>query len=305
MGRRTATPAHFEPLTGEDAYGRLEFYARKFAEGAYNCLVVVGPPGKLKTSVVKRAVPGAVLISCNATHVEVFCELQRHPNKPIILDDADGLFGKPEGLRLLKALTDPNKPATVSHHTNYPERHGLQKTFQTASPVVIIDNAWGGTSSHHLAALEDRARLFYFDPPPAALHRRMAGEAWFDESDIYDFVGILLFFMGDQGSCKGKASPPQAAGLSTRLYHKAREAKRAGEYWQEYVLGQCVKDPDERAMVAAHLKQVSADQRCGLWRGRTGKGQSCFYAVKRKLLLRLRSGDRALTDHLVRRLEGE
>ena len=40
---RSKKPIHFEPQTGNDAFERLEFFARQFAQGLYNCLVFVGP----------------------------------------------------------------------------------------------------------------------------------------------------------------------------------------------------------------------------------------------------------------------
>ena len=57
---RSRKPIHFEPLTGPDAYERLEFFARRFAQGRYNCLVFVGPPGRLKSSIIERTVKDKV-----------------------------------------------------------------------------------------------------------------------------------------------------------------------------------------------------------------------------------------------------
>jgi hypothetical protein len=262
----------------------LDFFAWRFAQGKYNCLVFVGPPGRLKSSIIERETQGdAVLISCNLTFVEVFCEMQRHQNEKLVLDDADGLYRTDEGRRLLKALTNPRKPTLVSHHSNYPETLGLKKSFTTSSPVCIIDNAWGGVTNEHVEALEDRSRLFLFDPPPQAVHRRMASEEWFTDPEIYDFVGEHLPFISYEEQGKGK-------GLSVRLYVKALEAKEAGEDWRDFVLKQYVKGPDKDLLLVYSdplFANKGVEEKCQAWMTKTGKARSTFYDHKRQLLARL------------------
>jgi hypothetical protein len=281
---RTKKPIHFEPLTGEDAYEQLEFYARGFANNKYNCLVVVGPPGRLKSSIIERATQGhARLISGNGTHFEVFCELQRHINENIIIDDADGLYGSDDGRRLLNQVTNPKKPTLVSHHSKSAEALGLQKEFRTSSRVFIVDNAWGSNSNERLEAMEDRSRLFLFDPPPVAIHRRMGLVDWFHDTEIIDFVGEHLYFINYEDAGRGK-------GLSVRLYVKALEAKEAGEDWRDYILKQYVKGPDKDLLAIysdPYFQGRSVEERCQAFMTRSGKSRSTFYDHKRQLLARL------------------
>jgi hypothetical protein len=275
---RSTRPDYFERLDAADAYARLEFYAKHFARGHYNCLVICGPPGRLKSSIIERAVQGAAFtISGNNTPFDVFTDLRRHLNELIVIDDADGLYGEPAGLRLLKGLTNPKKPATV--HWGSRAVASDRQEIRTDSKVCIIDNAWG-RASEHVIALEDRSRLFLFDPPPLAVHRQMANEEWFTDTEIYDFIGDHLFFIKE---AKGK-------GLSVRVYVKALEAKEAGEDWREYVLRQYVKGPDLDLLVIEadpYFRGASVEKKCQAWMTRTGKARSTYFDHKRQLLGRL------------------
>jgi hypothetical protein len=256
--------------------------------------VFVGPPGRLKSSIIKRATKGnAVVISCNASHVEVFCEVQRQQLAAeaagaalrLVLDDADSLYGTDEGRRLLKHLTEPLKPATVSHHTNYPEKLGLKKVFTTSAQVCIIDNAWGGVNNEHVQAVEDRGRLFYINPPVTAVHKRMANEEWFTDTEIYDFVGEHLHWISyDEGPGTGK-------GLSVRLYVKALEAKEAGEDWRDFILKQYIQDKLDKDLLLVYsdpyFAAKSVEEKCQAWMTKTRKSRSTFFDRKRALLARL------------------
>jgi hypothetical protein len=274
---RLQKPSHFEQLTGPDAYEKLRFYASRFAKGDYNCLIVLGPPGRLKSSIFAQEVQGrARIISCHATPFDVFCQAQEHTDRLLILDDADSLYADAQGQRLLKLLTNPRKPVVVEWNSAAPERVGLKKSFTTSSRVCLIDNAWGG-GSEHVAALEDRSRLFLFDPPPVAVHQEVKQQGWFRDDEVYAFVGRLLpWVSGDKG-------------LSVRVYVKALEAKRAGEDWKRFVLGQFVSNPADVALLAIEedptLKDQPVEARCRAWMGRTGLSRSAYF--DRKRLLRL------------------
>ena len=225
MGRRNQRPVHFEPLM---MYEQLRFYARKFGLGCYNCLVVVGPPGRLKSTIIEGEAKNAHLISGNASPFEVFLEAQQHRDELLLIDDADGLYADSPGQRLLKQLTNPKTPKTVSWHTEAPVQKGMEKVFTTSSKVCIVDNAWN-THNEHIAALEDRSRLFLFAPPPSEVHLVMEHQSWFYDDEIYEFIGQNLTLFTD---------------LSVRVYEKALEAKNAGEDWREFVLKKCVSEID-------------------------------------------------------------
>ena len=270
---RLRRPVHAELIT---EYDQLRFYARKLAQGLYNCLIFVGPPGRLKSSIIEAETKGqSYLISGHAMPFEVFCEAQEHKDVPLlIIDDADGLYGKPQGQRLLKALTNPRTPKRVPWISNAPASRGLLKVFETNSKVCIIDNAWN-TENEHIAALEDRARLFLFDPPPAEVHKEMGRQDWFGDDDIYQFVGDNLCFFTE---------------LSARSYVKAAEAKAAGEDWRAYLLKACIDKADMTIILLeyeAAWRDRSVEEKAEEFQRRAGMCRATYFNRKRNLMPRM------------------
>lgn len=268
----TRKPSNAEQLT---TYEQLRFYARNFALGNYNCLIFVGPPGQLKSSILEEETKGrAHMISGHATPFEVFCECQEHANQMLIIDDADGLYKEAAGQRLLKNLTNPKSPKTVYWTSDAPTHRGLAKTFQTTSRVCIIDNAWN-TQNEHIAALEDRSRLFLFDPTPDEVHLEMERQDWFHDDEVYQFIGENLTFIKD---------------LSARLYVKAEEAKRASEDWRRYILKQFVKDAELAVILIEYdpaFRPASVAEKAAEFMRRTGLGRTSYQNHKRNLMLRM------------------
>jgi hypothetical protein len=270
---RSRRPAHAELIT---EYERLRFYARKFGLGLYNCLIFLGPPGRLKSSIVEAETKGqAHLISGHATPFEVFCEAQANKDKFLIIDDADGLYREAQGQRLLKNLTNPKNPKAVYWTSDAPSGRGLQKSFITTSKVCIIDNAWN-TQNEHIAALEDRSRLFLFDPPPVEVHKEMEVEDWFTDDEIYAFIGENLCFLPE---------------LSVRAYVKASEAKEAGEDWREYLLKTYVRGDDLPLLLLEYepeWRDRSVQEKQVEWSRRTNKCRATYFNRKRMLQDRMK-----------------
>lgn len=256
---RNRRPAHAERISD---YAKLRFYATRFGQGLYNCLIFIGPPGRLKSSIIEEATKGSAhLISGHATPFEVFCEAQEHKDELLIIDDADGLYREAMGQRLLKNLTNPKSPKSVYWTSDAPKGRGLLKVFQTTSKVCIIDNAWN-TQNEHIEALEDRSRLFLVNPPPLEVHKEMELQAWFHDEEIYNFVGQNLCFFTD---------------LSARAYVKAAEAKEAGEDWQEYLLKTYIERNDLTLLLLEYdndWKDKTVAEKCQEWSRRTGKCRS-------------------------------
>lgn len=269
---RTRKPVQAEKIT---TYERLRFYAHNFALGNYNCLIFVGPPGRLKSSVVEQETQKAAhIISGHATPFEAFCECQEHANQLLVIDDADGLYREVSGQRLLKQLTNPKSPKKVTWTSEAPAQRGLAKSFETTSKVCIIDNAWNN-SNEHVAALEDRSRLFLFDPPSAEVHLEVERQDWFHDDEIYTFIGANLAFIKD---------------LSVRLYVKAEEAKRASEDWREYILKQFVKDAELVVILIEHdpaFQNSSVEEKAAEFTRRTGLSRTSYQNHKRNLKLRM------------------
>ena len=267
-------PRNQRPFNAEkiETYEDLRFYARKFGLGFYNCLIFIGPPGRLKSSILEQETKGeAHLISGHATPFKVFCEAQEHANQLLILDDADGLYKEATGQRLLKNLTNPKLPKTVMWMSGKPESMGLLKKFETTSKVCIIDNAWNN-QNEHIRALEDRSRIFLFDPPPHEVHQEMSDQDWFNDEEIYQFIGDNLCFFKE---------------LSVRSYVKAEEAKRAGEDWREFLLQQAMDGKDLQLILIEYdeeWKNQSVDQKCKEWIRRTGGSRATYYNRKKSFL---------------------
>lgn len=282
---RSRRPVHAEQLK---TYDELKTFAKKFGQGAYNCLIFIGPPGRLKSSIITAETKGnAHLISGNATACEVFCEAQVHKDELLIIDDADGLYADLRGQRLLNALTNPVNPKTVPWHSNEPEKRGLEKTFQTTSKVCIIDNAWGGTASEKIEALEDRSRLFVFDPSPDEVHAQMFFQEWFTDDEVFRFIGDFLGFFSD---------------LSVRIYVKAVEAKEAGEDWRAYILNRCVNATDLVLLLLEYepaWKDQPIEDKATEFARRTKRCRATYFNRKKKMLERLSDMGKLTNDNVL------
>lgn len=269
---RNSRPANAEKI---GSYEELRRFAKRFGEGGYNCLIFVGPPGRLKSTVIEEETKGeAHLISGNASPFEVFCEAQENANKLLVIDDADSLYRDSSGQRLLKQLTNPKSEKLVSWTTNAPASRDLAKSFVTTSKVCIIDNAWNG-KNEHILALEDRARLFLFEPSPSEVHDEMSCQDWFNDDEVYQFIGDNLSFYPE---------------LSVRSYVKASEAKEAGEDWRRYLLKGCVDPLDLELLLIEYDADWGGrpvDEKCKEWCQRTTKSRATYFNRKRSLMQRM------------------
>ncbi len=269
---RNTRPAHAELIT---EYDKLRFYAHKFGQGLYNCLIFVGPPGRLKSSIIEAETKGqAHLISGHATPFEVFCEAQENQDKLLIIDDVDGLYREASGQRLLKNLTNPKTPKAVYWTSDAPANRGLLKSFETTSKVCIIDNAWNA-GNEHITALEDRFRLFLFDPSAPEVHREMGLQDWFGDDEIYVFVGENLCFLPE---------------LSARAYVKAAKAKAASEDWREYLLKNHVRGHDLQLLLMEYDNQWRdrpTGEKVEEWMRRTGCCRATYFNRRNALVARM------------------
>ena len=71
-------------------YGELDQFVGAFAEGLLNLLVIVGRPGVQKSHAVRAAVGRrACWIDGNATAFGLYCQLYRHRDRPVVIDDVE------------------------------------------------------------------------------------------------------------------------------------------------------------------------------------------------------------------------
>jgi hypothetical protein len=214
-----------DPVLVVRTYQELERYARAFADGHLNLVLIYGDPGLGKSRCVRQAIgDNACRIDGTATAFGIYLEAYEHRNQPMVLDDVDGLYRDRNGIRLLKALcqTDPVKYLSWQTDSKTLQRRGIPQQFTTTSRVVIIANQWKSLNVD-VAALEDRGHLLHFAPAPIEVHHHAA--QWFWDQAIFDFVAAHLYLMKSH---------------SLRTYVLAWELKKAGLDWQQGVLGRCL-----------------------------------------------------------------
>ncbi len=226
-------PSHAVRLT---TFAELEPYVRAFGEGHLNLLMIFGPPGVGKSRSVRQALGSQVCwIGGQATPFGIYLQAYEHRNKPIVLDDVDGLYADRLGIRLLKALGQTERTKTLSWQTAAPTlaRSGIPRQFTTTSRVALVGNDWK-TLNADVAALEDRGHLLLFEPTPLEVHRQAA--RWFWDQEIFDFVADHLHLTAQH---------------SLRTYCHAWELKRADLDWRQGVLCRCLTGV---ALAVAKLK---------------------------------------------------
>jgi hypothetical protein len=213
-------PAFHTQLT---TYGELRHFGQAFAEGHLGLLILLGPPGIGKSKTF-RDLNGeaACWIAGSASPFGIYVECFRHRDRPIILDDVDGLARDRQGVRLLKALCQTDSEKKVSWHTHSIalEQQKVPRSFKTTSHVAILANSW--FFSEDVQALEDRGHVVVFDPSPLEIHQQAS--AWFWDQEIFDFVAVHLRLIGQH---------------SFRTYITAWERKQAGLDWHSAVLNRC------------------------------------------------------------------
>lgn len=217
------------------SYEELETFMRAFAMGHMNLVILIGAHGLAKSRIVRTILGEDVCwIEGNASPFGIYAELYRNRDKFIVIDDVDSLSTDKSGTRLLKNLCQSEPEKRVSWHTAAKglEKQQIPREFVTTSRVVIISNDWRSTN-RNTAAVEDRGHVLRFQPTAWEVHRK-AGE-WFDDLEIYDWVGERL---------------DQILEPSMRLYYRAREQKLGGLPWERLIQEQ---PTDKRKRLAYEL----------------------------------------------------
>jgi hypothetical protein len=225
-----------------ETYTELEHYARAFADGHLNLLVLTGAAGLGKSQCFHRALSGSVCwIDGNASAFGIYRLAYQHRHQPLVLDDVDGLYQDRRGVRLFKALCQTDLVKTVSWHTAIAstEPGAIPRQFTTTSKVAIIANQWK-TLNADVAALQDRGHCLHFAPSALEVHREAA--RWFWDQEVHDFVATCL---------------PWLEQHSLRSYVLACELKKAGLDWRQALLSRCLTG------VALQVAKLRADPSFG------------------------------------------
>jgi len=258
------------------SYPDLERYLYRFSEGELHLVLLLGKPGIGKTEAVKRAMRLDGDLTGQALYVEghaqpfgLYQELWRYRDRPVVLDDLDRLYANPDCVRILKPLCNTRCKKRISWLSNaVASVPDLPTEFTTDSSVILIANEWR-TLNGNVRALEDRAIILWFNPSHQEIHRRTA--EWFDEPDIYQFIGSYL---------------PHVPHLSMRYYDKARRLRRAGFVdWQKSLLQMMLSDRSVAVVAGLQLdpRMQSDKQRVTQFIAETGLSRATYYRIKTNL----------------------
>jgi len=233
---RVTKPTHSMTIT---EYDELHTLVEAFAAGKLNLVILVGSAGTAKSQTVRQAVGSrSGWIEGNASAFGMYQQFFEHRDKPIVIDDVDGLFADKAATKLLKCACQTDKIKSLAWHTAAAGiGTDIPKTFQTSSQVMIIANDWK-TLNANVAAVQDRGHLVYFEPTAEAVHLKVA--EWFDDQAVFDWFADHLHLI------------PQP---SMRNYVRAAELKSAGMDWTKVLLRDTVP---EKALLVAKLKGDSS-----------------------------------------------
>ncbi len=263
---RSSVPENVIELT---TYADLEEFAKSFAAGYFNLLIIVGERGLQKSTTIRRALPEtACWIQGAASPFVIYQKLFRHLDCPVVIDDVDRLYRNKDGINLLKCLCQTEASKTVSWQsaTRQLEKEGVPREFSTSSHLIIFSNDWQ-TLNENVAAVEDRGHTIRFIPTAREVHERTA--EWFDDAEIYSWIGDRLHLI---------KSP------SMRLYYRARELKLAGFDWQRFTLS--VPEDKRRTLVAELLdddRYQTQEERVRAFKDRGGGCRATFFNHARRL----------------------
>ena len=219
-------------------YDELNAYLASFRDGDFNLVVLIGSWGVGKSQMVRESLGDkGCWIEGTSTPFGMYSLFYRYRNKPIVLDDIDSIYSDPHSVSLLKSIcrTELTKRVAWNARNGFLEREGLPKQFTTTSPVMIICNEWK-TLNKNVAALEDRAVIFRFEPGPREVHAQ-AG-TWFKDREIYDWF---------EGQLDGIETH------SFRYYVKAAQFKKGGHPWKLVFVP--ARNRDKREILVEELLQ--------------------------------------------------
>ena len=165
----TGVVGHPEGAILLSSYQQLDRFVRAFADGQLNLLFLLGRPGVQKSRIVQAAVGArAGWIDGSATAFGLYCQLYRHRDELVVLDDVDGLYRDRAAVRLLKCVCQTEPIKRVAWHSDAAtlRREGIPRSFETRSRLAIIANELR-TPNVNVRAVQDRGHIIVFEPSPA------------------------------------------------------------------------------------------------------------------------------------------
>jgi hypothetical protein len=283
MNARSRSPAVPREVIRLTDYTQLELYLTKFARGELGLVLLLGRHGTGKSESVKQALAmpadteiatematqGALIVEGHMQPFGLYRQLWDYRDQPIVLDDLDRLYADPDCVRLLKPLCNTVREKRLHWLTNLTLNDGaLPPTFTTASSVILIANEWKSLNPN-VRALEDRAIILHFCPSNEEVHRKVG--QWFDDSEVYDFLGRLLSVI---------------PAVSMRHYCKGSQLRRAGfSDWRNSLLQMIIPDWRVVSVIAVqHDPELhSEQQRVARFIATNGASRATYFRIKSKL----------------------
>jgi hypothetical protein len=287
VAKRDQLPDNALVVTEYDEFREI---VQAFVDGHHELISIIGGPGLGKSEEVKRRMQAKhggckwTLIKGKHTSLDLYRKLYHARLLPVVIDDLDGLFSSPNNTAILKCLCDTQRVKRVEYGSMHPaftrDQNPLPPSFESISRVSIIANEWR-TVSKNLEAIQDRGLLVFFRPDAVEVHREVARGRWFDDPEIFDFIGRHLFLI----------TRP-----SFRFYITARNHKRSGLDWRDLILrtieseatsnlirvARLLADSSYDALPAPETAREEAFAR--LDRGSRAISRATYHRYKKKLL---------------------
>ena len=284
-------------LVVED-FGEFRELIQSWIEGHYELMVILGGAGLGKSETIERQMsvskgkPNSkwAYIKGKITPLKLYQTLYDYRLLPIIFNDVDTLLKDETSVSLLKCVCDTSKVKTVQWSSTHAAFGTLPKNFESISQTLLITNSWEKVSQN-ISALHNRGVVVLFRPTALEIHREVGEGGWFDDQEVWEFIGKNLFLM----------TRPDF-----RFYLHARNHKRAGKDWKDLTLrmlesaldqdaGQTREEKEKLVLVAKLLADPKFDQmdapeteRERIFKTCFGRGGSraTYHRHKRKLLER-------------------
>ena len=198
-----------------------------------------------KSEIVKRTMQevlgpqGWGLIKGKHTPLDLYERMYRFRRVLSVLDDLDDLLQRKENVMLLKCVCETAPVKRVEWGSWYSAFASgeLPKSFRSISRICLIANDWSSVD-RNIAAVFDRGLVVPFQPSALEVHREIARAGWFDDEEVFRFVGQNLFLLTEP---------------SFRFYNLARDHKRAGLDWQALTLRTMETEADPKQILIARL----------------------------------------------------
>ena len=255
-------------------YPELHQAVRAWTRGHYNLLVVIGrPEGQGKSREVRDAVDESdeptIWLQGTVSAFRLYQLIYENSHKSrLVIDDVDSFYRNRDLVRMLKCLCETEKTKTMAWHTGAKQFDSgdLPREYTVRMTTCIIGNDFRALDKN-VGALEDRGRVFRFEPSPAEVYRQ--ARTWFRDREILRFVEDRLHLL---------------SGLSLRDFRRAREDKAAGMPWQRIFLEE--KGVDDQEVVISELMSMaflSEEARVQEYIRLTGRSRASYFRRKRAM----------------------